>query len=73
MTLCLSRGGHKARLSCAVMLKLHRHSLVAAVLAVIAFLLLYASAGETKPFAAWRWMDIIARKAAWRRWRGCGS
>jgi len=42
------------------MLKLHRHSLVAAVLAVIAFLLLYASAGETKPFAAWRWMDIIA-------------
>jgi len=60
MTLRLSCGGHKARLSCAVMLKLHRHSLVAAAFAVIAFLLLYAGAGETKPFSAWRWMDIIA-------------
>jgi diguanylate cyclase (GGDEF)-like protein len=42
------------------MLKLHRHSLLAAALAVLAFLALYASAGVGKPFAAWRWMDIIA-------------
>ncbi len=42
------------------MLKLHRHALIAAALAVIACLLLYASAGESKPASAWRWMDIIA-------------
>ncbi|KQV61394.1 MULTISPECIES: GGDEF domain-containing protein [unclassified Duganella] len=42
------------------MLKLHRHSLVAAALAVIACLLLYAGAGQAKPFNAWRWMDIVA-------------
>jgi len=42
------------------MLKLHRHSLMAAAFAVIACLLLYSSAGEAKPFDAWRWMDIIA-------------
>jgi diguanylate cyclase (GGDEF)-like protein len=42
------------------MLKLHRHSLLAAALAVIACLLLYAGAGESKPFGAWRWMDIVA-------------
>jgi diguanylate cyclase (GGDEF)-like protein len=42
------------------MLKLHRHSLIAAALAVIACLLLYAGAGETKPAGAWRWMDIVA-------------
>lgn len=60
MTLRLSCACHKARLSCAVMLKLHRHSLLAAALAVIACLLLYAGAGESKPFGAWRWMDIVA-------------
>ena len=60
MTLRLSCACHKAWLSCVVMLKLHRHSLLAAAMAVIACLLLYASAGETKPFSAWRWMDIIA-------------
>lgn len=42
------------------MLKLHRHSLAAAALAVLACLLLYASAGVPKPYAAWRWMDIVA-------------
>lgn len=42
------------------MLKLHRHYLVAAALAVAGFLALYASAGTAKPYAAWRWMDIIA-------------
>ncbi|WP_374580823.1 GGDEF domain-containing protein [Pseudoduganella sp.] len=42
------------------MLKLHRHSLAAATVAVLAFLLLYASVGEAKPYAAWRWMDIVA-------------
>jgi len=33
---------------------------MAAALAVIACLLLYASAGQAKPAGAWRWMDIIA-------------
>jgi diguanylate cyclase (GGDEF)-like protein len=42
------------------MLKLHRHSLMAAALAVIACLLLYAGAGQAKPAGAWRWMDIVA-------------
>ncbi|WP_028105037.1 GGDEF domain-containing protein [Pseudoduganella violaceinigra] len=42
------------------MLKLHRHYLVAAALAVAAFLALYATLGASKPFATWRWMDIIA-------------
>lgn len=60
MTLPESCSCHKPRLSCAVMLKLHRHYLVAAAIAVIACLLLYASAGQAKPFGAWRWMDIVA-------------
>lgn len=42
------------------MLKLHRHSLLAAALALIACLLLYAGAGESKPCGAWRWMDVLA-------------
>ncbi|MGW8392536.1 GGDEF domain-containing protein [Pseudoduganella sp. HUAS MS19] len=42
------------------MLKLHRHYLLAAALAVLLCLLLYAGAGETKPLRAWRWMDIVA-------------
>ncbi|XLZ71326.1 diguanylate cyclase [Massilia sp. SR12] len=42
------------------MLNLHRHSLAAAALAVLACLLLYASAGDPKPLAAWHWMDILA-------------
>lgn len=42
------------------MLKLHRHSLAAAALAVAACLLLYAGAGDPKPLAQWRWMDIVA-------------
>jgi diguanylate cyclase (GGDEF)-like protein len=42
------------------MLKLHRRSLLAAALAVIACLLLYAGAGESKELRAWRWMDIVA-------------
>jgi len=33
---------------------------MAAALAVIACLLLYAGAGQAKPAGAWRWMDIVA-------------
>lgn len=42
------------------MLNLHRHSLAAAALAVLACLLLYAGAGTPKPAADWHWMDILA-------------
>ncbi|SFG11537.1 diguanylate cyclase (GGDEF) domain-containing protein [Duganella sp. CF458] len=60
MTLRLSCAGHKARVRWAAMLKLHRRFLFAAALAVAVCLLLYAGAGEAKPFNAWRWMDIVA-------------
>jgi len=41
------------------MLRLHRDYLAAATLALVAFALLYANAGIPKPFAAWKWLDII--------------
>lgn len=41
------------------MLRLHRNAVVAATLALVACLFLYASAGEQKPMTLWRWMDIV--------------
>jgi len=42
-----------------VMLQLHRNSLVVAILALPVFFLLYSTLGTPKPFAAWKWMDIV--------------
>ncbi|UTY60905.1 diguanylate cyclase [Massilia sp. erpn] len=41
------------------MLRLHRNFLIAAALAMLALPFLYAALGAAKPFAAWRWMDIV--------------
>ncbi|MGK5080062.1 GGDEF domain-containing protein [Janthinobacterium sp. HLX7-2] len=41
------------------MLPLHRNSLIAAALALPLFFFLYATFGQVKPMAIWKWMDIV--------------
>lgn len=42
------------------MLPLHRNAVIAAILALILWLALYANLGVAKPLASWKWMDIVS-------------
>ncbi|PXX37980.1 GGDEF domain-containing protein [Undibacterium pigrum] len=41
------------------MLRLHRNFIIAACVALISFIFLYAYMGTPKPFIKWKWMDIV--------------